>query len=457
MSNHRSFSIALCTLFLFMPLSANALQNQSSQYSDATVGWTNEPPKRGSLDIIFSCLFTIIACTWSIQHLDVPESAENLYMRMIKHTAFAVFFPEYLFTDAFYDWLLNHQDMDAITNHIQFKSSGEWIINEKDCWKQKLRAFRRSGLRFIRKAVAPLTDFHSSYYMDEALLGEKTYKPRLWTFTHTVYSNMRGWRIITPDSKEPGKDSILYFKAHHIAEIDFDLAYSPLRFFSTSEDEILDKSKQDWFAKMIAFIQVLRFLTSVGVRKVTGLPSSQLELVAIAFAAVALPTYLLLWSKPKGINVPTIIRLDRFSDDPHRNEDIHQRMEQEEHPAKANRKIFMCSCISFMFLAAVVGGIHGLAWNFDFPTRIELAMWRSATVTIAALPTLFALPWLFIFLKVNHRREWIGRWHKGSAIVVVMIYCLARLCILGIAFSSLRALPAGVYLTTWLKYLPILQ
>lgn len=32
-----------------------------------------ESNSRGTLDILWSCLFTIIACTWTIQHLNVPE------------------------------------------------------------------------------------------------------------------------------------------------------------------------------------------------------------------------------------------------------------------------------------------------------------------------------------------------------------------------------------------------
>src|SRR3984885_13612530 len=32
---------------------------------------------RGTIDILWSCLFTIIACTWTVQHLNVPEQREG--------------------------------------------------------------------------------------------------------------------------------------------------------------------------------------------------------------------------------------------------------------------------------------------------------------------------------------------------------------------------------------------
>jgi hypothetical protein len=35
--------------------------------------YVSSPNTRGTLDILWSCFFTIVACTWTIQHLNVPE------------------------------------------------------------------------------------------------------------------------------------------------------------------------------------------------------------------------------------------------------------------------------------------------------------------------------------------------------------------------------------------------
>src|ERR1700735_4825876 len=37
------------------------------------VNFVSSPNSRGTLDILWSSLFMIIACTWTIQHLNVPE------------------------------------------------------------------------------------------------------------------------------------------------------------------------------------------------------------------------------------------------------------------------------------------------------------------------------------------------------------------------------------------------
>jgi hypothetical protein len=42
-----------------------------------TVNFVSSTDKRGTLDILFSCLFTLVACTWTVQHLNVPEQREG--------------------------------------------------------------------------------------------------------------------------------------------------------------------------------------------------------------------------------------------------------------------------------------------------------------------------------------------------------------------------------------------
>jgi len=43
----------------------------------ATVNFVSSADKRGTMDILLGCLFTIIACTRSVQHLNIPEQREG--------------------------------------------------------------------------------------------------------------------------------------------------------------------------------------------------------------------------------------------------------------------------------------------------------------------------------------------------------------------------------------------
>lgn len=45
---------------------------------DNPVSFVSSPNTRGTLDILWSCLFTIFACTWTIQHLNIPAQRKSL-------------------------------------------------------------------------------------------------------------------------------------------------------------------------------------------------------------------------------------------------------------------------------------------------------------------------------------------------------------------------------------------
>jgi hypothetical protein len=76
---------------------------------------------------------------------------------------------------------------------------------------------------------------------------------------------------------------------------------------SISTFDISDKSKGDPFVKGLAIVQVLWLLIQVAIRTAKNLPVSQLEIVVLAFSFCTLITYLLCWSKPQNVMVPTYI------------------------------------------------------------------------------------------------------------------------------------------------------
>jgi len=111
--------------------------------------------------------------------------------------------------------------------------------------------------------------------------------------------------------------------------------------------------------------------------------------------------------------------------------------------------------------STIFGGVHCLAWNHFFPSRLERILWR-----IAALVTTLAPLLLPMVDRGNNTFEKLTR-HSSSTILraigmiwtsvipleVMLAYLLLRKCITVLKFSSLRAMPDGVYRTTWTKYL----
>jgi hypothetical protein len=49
-------------------------------------------------------------------------------------------------------------------------------------------------------------------------------------------------------------------------------------------------------------------------------------------------------------------------------------------------------CLIFWgaFVMAVFGGIHCIAWSFDFPSHNEQLLWRISSITITGIPLAFA-------------------------------------------------------------------
>ena len=67
------------------------------------VGWQPNPSRRGAPAILESCVFTIIACTWSILHLNVPapsDSSSTRLRRKIWGAVLTVFMPEVVLAHA---------------------------------------------------------------------------------------------------------------------------------------------------------------------------------------------------------------------------------------------------------------------------------------------------------------------------------------------------------------------
>jgi hypothetical protein len=64
---------------LFFASLAQGYTNFDTQCTtpETSTNFVSSPNARGTLDILWSCALTIIACTWTIQHLNVPVQREG--------------------------------------------------------------------------------------------------------------------------------------------------------------------------------------------------------------------------------------------------------------------------------------------------------------------------------------------------------------------------------------------
>ena len=105
------------------------------------------------------------------------------------------------------------------------------------------------------------------------------------------------------------------------------------------------------------------------------------------------------------------------------------------------------------FIAIGFGGIHCLAWSFEFPSHLERLLWRSASLTITCAPVLLAIHPLWL---------WGPKVYNVFDVILFLIYVgagfsylLGRLLLLVLPFLCLRSLPAEAYQNVqWTRFVP---
>ncbi|KAK8135022.1 hypothetical protein PG984_007034 [Apiospora sp. TS-2023a] len=226
-----------------------------------------------------------------------------------------------------------------------------------------------------------------------------------WTLAHCFLANMGGIRYEREDASFP-------LTAFQIANTQGGSFNKP----EMTEDDIGERTKQDWFVKVIATLQFLHLVLSVIVRTSQGLAFSQLETITVGFAACGALIYLLYFFKPQGLQACFVnsaqlsdpgtgasghdLLFERTYDgfwDVLRNKGLAdeetdrpsttvvERIPNDNIPISKNQwahpGIFLLALTSALF-----GALHAIAWNFEFPTFPEKMLWHMATIVSAASP-----------------------------------------------------------------------
>ncbi|KAF3761385.1 hypothetical protein M406DRAFT_281352, partial [Cryphonectria parasitica EP155] len=337
--------LSLSVLLLAWLITAvNAQDLADNSTTNVLVGWQTGPDTRSTLGLIWSCLGTIFACTWTVLHLNLPGLDDTTWektLRKVKWLAINILFPEFIFSKAVCDLRL------ALEELRESETEQKW------------------------------TAVHSYYAQMGGLL-------KLHYILHGPAYSVFTACMLTPQYKW-NKNS------DH-----------PLVHLVLSKDDIQDKSKADWLLKGIAVLQITWLIVSVAARHTTKLPITQLEIATVAFAIMAVAIYLASWWKPKDVSRPTVLqggydgyfaegvihrtqRLTLRLLSPTRAADESKSREESYCERVQNDVVWMGGNNPPMFVlmaisSMVFGGLHCLAWNFDFPTRVELICWRVASL-----------------------------------------------------------------------------
>ncbi|KDQ55318.1 hypothetical protein JAAARDRAFT_195720 [Jaapia argillacea MUCL 33604] len=106
-------------------------------------------------------------------------------------------------------------------------------------------------------------------------------------------------------------------------------------------------------------------------------------------------------------------------------------------------------------IASVFGVIHCFAWSLEFPSHTQQLIWRVSAVTIALAPLLAMGAFQF---RKSRSLRCFGLVNAVFFLLVgatPILYAIARIALLVLAFKSLRSLPPGAFETVcWTTYIP---
>ena len=174
------------------------------------VGWQLASGGRNTLDIIENCLLTILACTWSIQHLNVPKRDTEWYWILgtkIKWAVFTVFFPELILAYAILEFIMAWKSLKSFKKiRSELLVERPWVFQ---LYKKPVRWFlcicnAKGSSSDPEKGIQSLLHCIWHPKSKKGLQGSKPPKPD-WTLTHTYFANMGGFYLIEEEPKEPRK------------------------------------------------------------------------------------------------------------------------------------------------------------------------------------------------------------------------------------------------------------
>ncbi|KFY15126.1 hypothetical protein V491_05772 [Pseudogymnoascus sp. VKM F-3775] len=438
-----------------------------------TVNFVDSPPTRGTLDILWSSLFTIFACTYSILHLNVPEQRDDRdpgvggdikwFMKAIwskmKWMLVTVIAPELLL------FIATSRFLYAREQHPNIKKLAD---ADGVPWTLAHTTFADMGGFAVRGSSGRIGKESPTLEIPPDRVSKELPTPE-----------------IPPDrvEKEPSTPDISPIPTQPQVDEGAPICTAPREWYFLTLDIILelrskkhiklpyirkaeidDHSQGDNFAKVVAAAQIIWTIANVITRAARRLPVSQLEISVIAFSVCALIIYACYWSSPKDVSVPvtflqwegpipsaiTEIITGTVKKAGSQRFRISRGVEIAQYPISnifVYRTKNVLGPLSLFLGALVFGAPHLLAWNLTFPTPAERNIWRAAALYCSSSG--------LIVIATSALGERLNSLTNAIISITVVAYVLARLFLIVEMFRTLLFLPPGAYIATWTSSVPM--
>jgi len=241
----------------------------------ALQGWQFNDNSRSSWDIVWTCLTTIFACTWTVLHQAVP--ARNKSQALITAAKLWMFAFNFLAPEAVAlfatEELCHVRSMRSRCNAAQ--ESTDRKTHEPDSW--------------LYSRTKPLV---AAQGVDDLDL----YAPHMeWSLPQCWVVQMGGLTLETEDQW------VYYVLRDQICAF---IEAGVIKCSDFTDREIQDRAKADAFAKAFTVCQSLWVTVNIVGRAGYGLPITPFEFSTLAYVVCAILIYALWWDKPQDMTVP---------------------------------------------------------------------------------------------------------------------------------------------------------
>jgi hypothetical protein len=474
---------------------------------------------RGTFDILWSCISTLLVCTWTIHHLCIPGKddvrktskdywrtrVKEIWLRL-KWTIGTLLIPELISAKAFQDLIMARTSCHAMKflaseDGVEWKiiqahyaNLGGYVLEFPIHYPCEIETCQPSegGKLQPKQQIARQETTGSLIVAAERILGTQNQGPAAFSNAFKacfpgVKEELASEDLSTVQTNDtpptiirlhPNADQLLALREEGI------LQQLPL----VTHGSITDRSKGDPFVKGTALLQVLWLATQSVIRTSRHLPISHLELSVLAFSTCAFFTYVFSLNKPQGVNEPSYITvqtpldiplLERihaatnkssgytgtrvsswFLNGPPNVSILHPIPNDVEYPLfptiRGRKLSFSYYFIGLTSTGTLFGIIHCLAWNFHFPSSTDRLLWRISSVVTVAWTPAYAVN----FVSYGSLKSGVCRVLKLAQfveVVLLLYYVMARGCLLVLAFRCLFFLERGAFVSTLDGLVPHIQ
>jgi hypothetical protein len=305
--------------------------------SEKLVGWTSSPNTRGTLDIIWSCVFVVFLSTWTTLHINVPPVKKGPWWRLWSKALLmgvGLIAPELVATVAFTEL----RTALTVQSHMKDLGNKEWTL------AQSFFVSMGGYMLYFNGDHKPISAENFIKWQRNGII-------RVLRSTET---------IDTPHLRSHGSTVELPW---------------------VSKEDLASRGKADVLLKGIACAQIGWLLVQYIARRAQSLATSSLEALTMAYIACALFSYFAWWKKPYDLESPTAIAVSPEHEVTSLLEDkpfTISMIDDPDLPLLHNILwTYIVPCTAAVLSFSI---LHFLAWNNHFGTRTEEWLWRASSI-----------------------------------------------------------------------------